>query len=296
MPRQALEVASQLFLQSAKVNLGGKCLWCSLLPNPHPFSLVLPDQGVEGRGQHALSLARCDRVTAVAEAARRAPAPDGPAPDCGGERSCRMLETYHNKQMCRQSALGVLLGVILVFSQAGSAAAYACTADSHCKYSGCDIGWPRWGFCPYGHCIFYPGGPEKGSSQCHSYSCVLGCADPPVCDAGTFSADGKNAGGDKACQQCPPGKFSTATGSTVCTSCGAGKFSAEAGAGACNDCEAGKYQAAAGSAICDECEAGKHNPLAGVNIVCDECQAGTWRQVCSVCDRSSFYCSYRNKI
>ena len=31
--------------------------------------------------QYALSLARCDRVTAVAEAARRAPAPDGPAPD-----------------------------------------------------------------------------------------------------------------------------------------------------------------------------------------------------------------------
>ena len=31
-------------------------------------------------------------------------------------------------------------------------------------------------------------------------------------------------GGDKACQQCPPGTFSTATGSTICTSCEPGKY------------------------------------------------------------------------
>ena len=42
------------------------------------------------------------------------------------------------------------------------------------------------------------------------------CDDPRVCAAGNFSplGGGQNGGGDKACQQCPPGKFQTATGSS----------------------------------------------------------------------------------
>ena len=43
---------------------------------------------------------------------------------------------------------------------------------------------------------------------------VVQCPDPPVCNAGSFSPDGKNAGGDKACQLCPSGKFQTSTGSS----------------------------------------------------------------------------------
>jgi hypothetical protein len=43
------------------------------------------------------------------------------------------------KEMRRQSALGVLLGVMLVLSQAGSAAAlYACKSVAHCTYGGCN--------------------------------------------------------------------------------------------------------------------------------------------------------------
>ena len=48
-----------------------------------------------------------------------------------------------SRQMRRQSPMGVLLGVILVLSQAGSTAAfyYACTSNAHCDYSGCPKGY-----------------------------------------------------------------------------------------------------------------------------------------------------------
>ena len=70
--------------------------------------------------QRALSLARCERVTAVAEAARRAPAPEGPAPDIprgpcavAGRRRLRVPPV-------RQ---GPLVAVELLFSSTFSAAA-----------------------------------------------------------------------------------------------------------------------------------------------------------------------------
>jgi hypothetical protein len=59
------------------------------------------------------------------------------------------------------------------------------------------------------------GQPDPVCYQSFSENDIAGfCPDPPVCVAGTFSADGKNAGGDKACQLCPPGQFQTATGSS----------------------------------------------------------------------------------
>jgi len=80
---------------------------------------------------------------------------------------------------------------------------------------------------------------------------------PPACPAaGTYSGEGKNAGGDKACQKCPPGKFQTVTGSTACTGylCAAGKYgpvvSTSSGGATCTNCEAAKYQATAGVIKC----------------------------------------------
>jgi hypothetical protein len=50
-----------------------------------------------------------------------------------------LKHTKTHKKMRRKSAM---LGVILVLSQSGSAAAYACTSDAHCEYSGSEpAGW-----------------------------------------------------------------------------------------------------------------------------------------------------------
>ena len=57
----------------------------------------------------------------------------------------------------------------------------------------------------------------NGGSQCvwtDPYGDSYECPEPAACVAGTYSEDGKNAGGDKACQHCPPGKFQTSTGSS----------------------------------------------------------------------------------
>ena len=54
------------------------------------------------------------------------------------------------------------------------------------------------------------------------------CPDPPACVAGTYSGDGKNGGGDRACQPCPAGTFQNETGSSSeCTDCVAGKYARE---------------------------------------------------------------------
>ena len=53
------------------------------------------------------------------------------------ERDAIKAKMKRRLQMRRQSALGVLLVVILVLLQAGSTAAYACTSNEHCVYSGC---------------------------------------------------------------------------------------------------------------------------------------------------------------
>ena len=107
-----------------------------------------------------------------------------------------------SRQMRRQWGLGVLLGIILVLSQVGSTKAYPCTLDTHCQYSGCPSAY-CWNYYSRGYnCYWNYNGNERN------------CPDPPVCNAGSFSPDGKNAGGDKACQLCPSGKFQTSTGSS----------------------------------------------------------------------------------
>ena len=40
-------------------------------------------------------------------------------------------------EMCRQFALGGLLGVLVLAAQVGPARAYACTSDAECQYDGC---------------------------------------------------------------------------------------------------------------------------------------------------------------
>ena len=41
-------------------------------------------------------------------------------------------------EMCRQFALGGLLGVLVLAAQVGPARAYACTSDAECQYRGCN--------------------------------------------------------------------------------------------------------------------------------------------------------------
>jgi syndecan 4 len=142
--------------------------------------------------------------------------------------------------MRRQSALGVLLVVILVLLQVGgSTAVYTCTSDAHCKYSGCNNGFYGSTSCPgcsFGTtCSTFSGGSCCGT--CGS-DCGSSCSNPPVCVAGTYSSlgDGMNGGGDRSCQQCPPGKLSTVTGASsqsVCTDCIAGKYSPTSGSSVC---------------------------------------------------------------
>jgi len=105
------------------------CEWCaSDLPSGpragggRPRPRVSPVMSAKCR-QRELSLARCERVTAVAGAARRAPAPDGPA------------QTYPEAlaqspaaagPVCRPSPLpGPLVAVEMPFSSTFSAAAGA---------------------------------------------------------------------------------------------------------------------------------------------------------------------------
>jgi hypothetical protein len=236
-----------------------------------------------------------------------------------------------------------LFGVLLVASHVVSTAAFACSSygttmyDTKCQQhvngQRCDYGHPYWynPVCDYdgcnnrpcdGNCAHnccngtwlsscrtpYHGNVNivNGGSQCvytDPYGDSYECPEPAACVAGTYSEDGKNAGGDKACQQCPPGKYqsaaeqtecinceagtySAATASTVCFNCEAGQYKATAGVNiACDECEAGKYKATAGvNTACDNCEAGQYKATAGVNIACDECEAGTYSEAgASVC-------------
>jgi hypothetical protein len=41
------------------------------------------------------------------------------------------------------------------------------------------------------------------------------CPEPAPCAPGTYSGDGKNAGGDKACTDCEPGEYSTDAGVSI---------------------------------------------------------------------------------
>ena len=139
---------------------------------------------------------------------------------------------------------------------------YGCTTNTHCQYSG----------CPNGRCGSSTGEPPL---QCYSEGT---CPDPPVCVAGTFSplGGGKNGGGEKACQQCPPGKFSgltTQTNSSSCQQCPPGKFGTATGASVCTDCIPGKYSPTSGASsksVCINCATGTYVNVTGATT-CLEC-------------------------
>ena len=96
--------------------------------------------------------------------------------------------------------------------------------------------------------------------SCHQANPWTGwgpCAPPPLCAAGKYSLDGKNAGGNKACSNCEAGKTSV-SGAQNCTTCASGTYSA-AGDSICTNCAAGKSSPAGSDAgsDCTNCAAGK---------------------------------------
>ncbi len=93
--------------------------------------------------------------------------------------------------------------VLVAASLVGSAQSWRfCTSDDECKYQGCPDGYcsTLWAEC-YG--IF--------SNQNHPH-----CPDPPPCPTGTYSADGLNGGGVKACSSCDAGKYASTAGLSPC--------------------------------------------------------------------------------
>ena len=151
----------------------------------------------------------------------------------------------------RANTLGVLLVVSHVVSTAAFAcSSYETTMyDTKCQHhvngQRCSYGHPYWynPVCNYDGCNNRPCNPQAGHANCINgswlsscrtpyygnvnivnggsqcvwtdpYSDSYECPEPAACVAGTYSEDGKNAGGTKACQQCPSGKFQTSTGSS----------------------------------------------------------------------------------
>ena len=104
--------------------------------------------------------------------------------------------------------------------------------------------------------------------------------DPPVCDAGNFSSDGKAGGGARACSQCAAGKFSLAAGSTACSVCRAGTYSGTVGASSaatCLHCANGKYSATVGAfnaSFCRSCPSHSTCPEGSVSLAACTCDVG----------------------
>jgi hypothetical protein len=103
------------------------------------------------------------------------------------------------------------LVTLVLTAQVGPVRAYACTSDADCDYEGCNnnscSGYERYNACNngvwdgvcysyYGTCFWDRNAQQRGAS----------CPDPAPCAPGTYSIDGKNAGGDKACTECKPGE------------------------------------------------------------------------------------------
>ena len=199
----------------------------------------------------------------------------------------------------RSTTSCVTLAVLVLASLVGSTQAvsgisgnpdeYSCTSDSHCQFWGCN-NIPCSG---HSHNCVNVEGRRFRQARCIDRECIQTeswswwpysyCPEPPVCAAGNFSplGDGKNGGGEKACQQCPPGKFQTATGSAVCIDCEAGKYSVAVGASTCSGslCAAGKYgplgSTSSAAATCTSCTAGKFQPTEGSSN-CTSCGAGKY--------------------
>ena len=106
--------------------------------------------------------------------------------------------------------------------------------------------------------------------------CSIQCGDPPACEPGSFSPDGKNGGGDKGCSYCTasPGYYcpSGSTSSSGVT-CPVG-FSCAGGAEDKVSCPEGWNTITTGSSEClPPCNAG-HSFLNGS---CVPCPVGTFR-------------------
>lgn len=91
---------------------------------------------------------------------------------------------------------GLLLGLLVVVDVLPRAEAdYSCTSNEHCRYEGCQER-------SHSHCAI------EGTWVCtwrDGPGNWVACPDPQPCEPGSYSPDGKNGGGDKACQLCPPG-------------------------------------------------------------------------------------------
>jgi hypothetical protein len=119
--------------------------------------------------------------------------------------------------------------------------------------------------------------------------------DPPVCDAGNFSSDGKAGGGARACSQCAAGKFSLAAGSTACSECQAGTYSGTVGASnaaTCLNCANGKYSATVGAfnaSFCRSCPSHSTCPEGSVSLAACTCDVGYSGvgSACSACSQGT---------
>ena len=116
------------------------------------------------------------------------------------------------------------------------------------------------------------------------------CPDPPSCPTGTYSDDGKNGAGDKACRKCPVNSFPEDTeGSKRCI-CNAGYEGPT-----CAACDEGKYKEPSEFpsffSKCLDCPISAGSSVKGsTSKTSFSCNAGYTKQDCQYCT-SGFQCT-----
>jgi hypothetical protein len=102
------------------------------------------------------------------------------------------------------------------------------------------------------------------------------CPDPPACKPGSYSSDGKNGWGARACQLCPAGTHSGSAGATSCSPCtaAAGTYCPE---GSTTDtavtCPVG-FSCTGGAEDKVECPEGWNTVATGASECLPDCNAG----------------------
>ncbi|XP_078614745.1 uncharacterized protein LOC144883920 isoform X1 [Branchiostoma floridae x Branchiostoma japonicum] len=191
---------------------------------------------------------------------------------------CRMLGFGDAQDATVQASFGQGSGQIWL-DQVACSGTEASLAD--CTHGG-------WGVHDCDHhedagvvCTADDTGGTAGTFTCRpcqpGYRCVLGDQVEEICPAGTYSrADGT------ACNQCPPGEFSSTAGSTSCQQCQPGWYSLYSGSTSCQRCRAGTYSNTAGASWCRQCPSDS-NSVAGST----SCQRCYWEGTSPACDPGS---------